>query len=387
MKQNMSVQKGKLYAISLFILLIMETAFGNTPLQVYNLMVDRIFFITEVVLFVLFLTMEKYTPKFIALLMGVLLLFVGSYLFINATILLKMFMFSMVIAKLEIRKAFEILFKFRTVILMVVIVLALVGIIPNEYEKVEKGIGVVYGYGLGYTHPNRLASAICCILLCYIGWKKEQLRRKNIFIIGVVTLISYCITKSRTFLYCMMIFYIFYFIYEMKLTKKIASKISSIMGIISIPLCISISVVFPILLMVSSGRIQEIVYGINLLFSRRFTHIEHMFMTYPVTLLGGVFDVSKMENIFSYSVVDNGYVRFLYQYGVIGLVIFGIFSVVSFAKVKKKEDYIWKVIFIIVAIEGVLENIYVDISLNLLVVFWAELFSTRKGGKIKNYDF
>ena len=52
----------------------------------------------------------------------------------------------------------------------------------------------------------------------------------------------------------------------------------------------------------------------------------------------------------------------------------------------KKKEYIWKVIFIIIAIEGLLENIYIDISLNLIVIFWSELLSMKKKGKIKNYD-
>ena len=59
------------------------------------------------------------------------------------------------------------------------------------------------------------------------------------------------------------------------------------MAFFSVPLNIVISFVVPYLLMVSSGSLQKMVYDINLLFSRRFTHIEHILITYPVTLVGG----------------------------------------------------------------------------------------------------
>lgn len=386
MMQNITIKKSELCAMTLFILIIMETAFENTPLQIYNLMVNRIFLLVEIVIFILFLAMEKYSKKIFLMLMGALLFFVVSYFVLNAAILVKMFMVSMVVKRIGIQRAFEIIFKFKAIMLCIIIFMALVGIIPNEYEQIEKGIGSTYGYGLGYTHPNRLASALCCILLCYIGWKKDQLRWKNIFWIGIVTILGYFITKCRTLLYCMTLFLIFYILYKTKFTKKFTNKITSIIGIVSVPLCIATSVMIPTLLLSSAGKLQQIVYGINLLFSRRFTHVEHMFMTYPVTLFGGLFETSMMEEMFGYSVVDNGYIRFLYQYGIIGLAVFGVISVICFSKIMKKKEYIWKVIFIIIAIEGLLENIYIDISLNLIVIFWSELLSMKKKGKIKNYD-
>ena len=52
-------------------------------------------------------------------------------------------------------------------------------------------------------------------------------------------------------------------------------------------------------------------------------------------------------------------------------------------KIMKKKKNIWKVIFIIIAIEGLLENIYIDISLNLIVIFWSELLSMKKKVKSK----
>ena len=97
MMQNITIKKSELCAMTLFILIIMETAFENTPLQIYNLMVNRIFLLVEIVIFILFLAMEKYSKKIFLMLMGALLFFVVSYFVLNAAILVKMFMVSMVV--------------------------------------------------------------------------------------------------------------------------------------------------------------------------------------------------------------------------------------------------------------------------------------------------
>lgn len=378
MPHILSIKKSELYAICLLMTIIMETAFVNTPLQTYNLFLNRIIFFLEIIIFIIFLTLEKYTKKSILFLLGLCLIFLCSYFVLNSSILFKMFMIAMAVAKIGTGKSFELVFKFKTFFLLVIIGLSVLGIIPNSYVQIEKGIGTTYGYGLGFTHPNRLASAICFTILCYICWKNEKLKFKNVLTIGFITLISFYITKSRTLLYCISIFVMFYVFLKTNLTKKYIKKFLENIGIISVPLSIAISVVLPVLLLTSTGTIQRIVFDINRLFSRRFTHIEHIFLTYPVSLTGGLFDTNSMEELFGYSVVDNGYINFLYQYGIIGLALFATISVVSFIKIKKKKEYIWMIIFIIVAIEGLLENIYINIGLNLLVLFWGEVMNTKR---------
>lgn len=378
MPQGITVNRSQLIAIVLFMLIIFETAFGNTPLQNYNLIVNRIIFFIEVILFAAFLSTEKYSKRILFFLRVVTVLFFCSYFILNTSLLFRMFMMAMVVAKIGTTESFKIMFKFKTCIILLIIGLSLVGIIPNEYIVVEKGIGTTYGYGLGYTHPNRLASAICCAILCYIGWKKENCKNIDVVIICIVTGLSFYITKSRTLLYCISIYIICYILFKIRFTKKIIKKSVFLVGLISVPLCISSSIIIPRLLLSSSGIVQKIVYAINLVFSRRFTHIEHMFLAYSIPLIGGVFDTQLMNEMFAYSVVDNGYIRFLYEYGIIGLAFFGITSILSFIKLKKKKQYIWATIFIIVAIEGLLENIYVDIGLNLLVIFWGELIENKR---------
>lgn len=378
LKRKLKIQSSYLCAVCLLMIILVETSLGNTPLQTYNLVIYRFIFFIEIIIFSMFLILEKYSKKSILFVIGLSFVFLCSYFVLNSSMLFKMFMMAMAVAKIGNTRSFEIIFKFKTLILLLIISLSMLGIIPNDRVQVEKGIGTAYGYGLGFTHPNRLASAICFLILCYICWKNNKLKDQQIFSILVIALAGFSITKSRTLLYCILLFIILYILLKVRLTKKISKKLLKIIGTFSVPFSIAISVLIPVLLLSSTGAIKRIVYDINLLFSRRFTHIEHMFLTYPVSLTGGLFDVKLMDELFGYSVVDNGYIRFLYQYGIVGLTLFGLISVISFMKIIKKKQYIWAIVFIIVAIEGLLENIYVDIGLNLLIVFWSEAMIITK---------
>ena len=117
-----------------------------------------------------------------------------------------MFMMAMAVDKIGITKSFEIIFKLKLFMLLFIISMSIIGIIPNAFIQVNKGIGTVHGYGFGFTHPNKLASSVCFLILCYICWKNEKLKFRHIFMLDIITLMTFYVTKCRTILYCVLIF-------------------------------------------------------------------------------------------------------------------------------------------------------------------------------------
>ena len=349
MKKLYKIESSLLIAFIIFLLIIAETIFENTPLQPYNLLLNKSIFLVEIVLFIFFLVQEKFLKKYFYIFVGLFVIFLLSFFVLNSFLLLKMFIFSTVVSKIGVEKSFEMLFKIKLLIIFFIILLSLIGILSKNHIAVEKGIGTVMGYGLGYTHPNRLASAITYTVLCYVGWKKDKITFLNIFFIFCLTIVAFVITQSRTLIYCMSIL-IFCLVFFNVINFK---KIISFLGII----------LFPI--------VQKIVFFINQLFSRRFTHIEHLFLLYSIPWFGGIYDFIRMKTMFSYSVIDNAYVRFMYQYGIIGLMIFGVMTIISVIILKQKKEFIWICIALVVMVEGILENIYTDIGQNILLLFWA----------------
>ena len=93
-------------------------------------------------------------------------------------------------------------------------------------------------------------------------------------------------------------------------------------------------------------------------------------------MTGGIYDFSIMKNMFGYSVIDNGYIRFLYNYGVIGLALFCLLTIISIIMLVKRKKYVYAIVCIIGALEGLSENIYIMFGLNILFIFWSELFNS-----------
>lgn len=387
MRKKIYIEKNVFCALILMIMILLETAFENTPLQNYNLTFGRIASALELIVFIILIGLESFTRKRLSIMIVISLLFFTSYIILNTSLLFQMFMFSIAISIVGIRKSFELIFKFRLIAIITIISLSLIGIIPILHMQIDKGIGTTYGYGLGFTHPNRLASSVCYMMLSYICWKKDKINTKNALMIFFITLLTYWITKSRTIIITMFILFILFLLRKLRITKKLSNWFIKVYSIISLPLNVLVSILFPYLMLTSSGLLQTILYSINLSFSRRFTHIEHMLIAYPISLLGGQYDTVVMEKMFGYAVVDNGYITFLYRYGIIGLAIFCAFSFISVLKLNKDGEYTWLSVFIVVAAQGLLEDIYSNVGLNLLVVFWACIFSKiiiKSKGKLKN---
>ena len=102
MKNVYKIEKSKFIAFIIFLLIIIETAFENTPLQHYNLLVNQIFLLVEVILFIAFLGQEKFLKKNFYILVGLFAVFICSYFVLNSSILIRMFMFSTVVSKISI---------------------------------------------------------------------------------------------------------------------------------------------------------------------------------------------------------------------------------------------------------------------------------------------
>ena len=103
-------------------------------------------------------------------------------------------------------------------------------------------------------------------------------------------------------------------------------------------------------------------------------------MMYPVTLFGGTYNFDEMDVQFGYANIDNAYIRFLYSYGIVGLVIFCVLSYLCIRRLIKKKEYFYVAVCTIAAIQGLLENVYIFVGFNIFILFWSEMmrFNVKK---------
>ena len=94
--------------------------------------------------------------------------------------------------------------------LIFIIGLSLFGVL-NIYQTLvnKQNLYSVTGYGLGFTHPNRLAYTVLYILSIFIAMKNKKLTASNSVFLLVLSILTYFITQSRTIIFITVVFFFY----------------------------------------------------------------------------------------------------------------------------------------------------------------------------------
>ena len=126
----------------LMIILVLESVFENTPLAIYDLKINRIIFIFEVILFFIMLLSNEYIRERLAYDIIGLAFIIISYFVLDSSIIFKMYMMAVLVSNIGYNKSFEIIFKIKFVAVITIILLSLCGFLSKYYTVIEKGIGI-----------------------------------------------------------------------------------------------------------------------------------------------------------------------------------------------------------------------------------------------------
>lgn len=375
MKKRYIVNKSELNIYVFLIVISIQYAFVNTDLEFTGIL-STVFFLIEGIIFGIYLINRKYQLKTFVAICILLLIGVLTYYTTGSTAFVIMLMAAVMFERINYTKAFRLIFVIRLLLLITVIILALAGIIDIYKREIIKSGESSIGYGLGFTHPNRLAFVIQFLILIYLCYKNKHLKKSNLAILLFFTLIGYFITKSRTLLINTTGVLVLIFLLKTSLLHKVTQMIVDIFSPLITPICAAISIIVPLLMLKATGQLQTVLFYINGLLSSRFTHIYRAFLNYPVTLFGGTSDFSKLQDIYSYSTIDNGYIRLLYSFGIIGFCLFILFTVISVKKLIAKKEYIYIIVCMGIAFWGINENILENFAFNFTIIFWSEILKS-----------
>ena len=374
------INKQKLFVAIFLVLVIVQSSLINTEIQITGIL-STIIMVAEIILLIAYLGKRKYSTKVLAAILALLLLSVVTYVQTRMSAFMVMLILAVMIEKSDYEKVFVGLFKGRLLITFVVCMLSIIGVLDlYRTELLKSGEQQLIGYGLGYTHPNRLAYTAMYLILLYACIVNERMRIQHYFGVVLSALIVYAITKSRTLVICTGLLVCFLLFYKFKKTKRVfvffLDKLSWIVPV----LCAFLSIALPLLMIRSNGRIQEIIYRINGFMGSRFTHVYRAFLTYPITLFGGRTDFENMQDIYGYSTVDNGYIRLLYGFGILGFLAFILLTIISMRLLVKKKQYCYIIVIIVFLIWGISENVIENIAYNIAVLFWCEILKKYERG-------
>ena len=373
MKIKLTVREVLSY--SFFFLVSTMYAFRNTRLEFSGLLNTSI--VTLVTLIFLFwFILGKYNWKFTLVFISLILLSMINYYFTGNTWLLILCLAVFFSSSISMRQLLKFLFVYRSILLISIIIFSLVGLLPLNIIDLSKAGKQVTGFAMGFNHPNQLAYNVGLLMFLYIAYNHNKLSWFHLSVFNLIGMITFVLSQSRSLLVSILFLDIIVFFLKRNFYKGIFGKIMDVicqMLTLIIPL---IGIVFPYMLTRTSGYFKVFLYKINDVFSSRFTHSGRLLDNYPLSLWGNELDLSILDRLYGYSVIDNGLVKMLYTFGIVGFAIYVLMSYFTVRKLLKLGYNLYAYIIVVFLLWGLSEDILTNFAINFTVIFWAVMIDT-----------
>ena len=365
-----------LLAYLFFSLTSLQYAFINTNFEFAGV-ISTLFVSLEATACFISLAIKKYDRLTFIKISSILVICLINYAKTHETVFVIELLAAIMYLMIGTKDLFKLVFYERLILLIFIVLCSCVGILPFNVVNVFKGgstPNTVVGYAFGYDHPNQFASAVCFLILIYICYKNERIKAHNILNIIVATLLVYYFSKSRTLIVVIAFVLLMIALLKSKITSDAVKGMLNVIAPWILPVFAAASMLLPLSMTTAAGKFREYLWAFNGLIGSRFTHSARVFSTYKVPLFGGINQFNKLQNLYGYSVVDSGYINLLYDFGIIGFIIFIVLYIIAIRKLLVKQEYIYVIVTIAIFLWGITENILRSFGMNFTVAFWGLYF-------------
>lgn len=370
----MVVSRTSFFSYCYIILVTIMYGFSLTELDIQGSIHDIILILALLCAFAAIM-FDKYYTKSIVKTIGIILLGFLVYFSSHETLLIIMLIMAIMVKNIGYNKALKLVFNIRLVMFLIVVFCILIGYLDVGKVIVSKGIyGSVIGYGVGYSHPNNFAEEIFYLSTLYLCIKNEKIKSSNLFILLIIDCITYWITGAKTACILFLILICVLFIYKKINNERLYKVYSKFCIAVSLILPI-ISIVFPIMLVFSSGKLRNILSLLNGKLNQRLSNATMLFYSFPITLFGKIIDLNYLKKQYGYNVVDNGYVFLFFNFGVIGFILVVFLYYFAIKKLIKKRQVVYFSVIVITLCLATMENILRAPFVNFCMFFWWEVLS------------
>ena len=260
---------------------------------------------------------------------GLLFLFAGIKCGNN--ILITSYLFILGVQNLNFEKILQFCMVLMTLCMIIVVSMSVIGILPNWYYLVDDR----ERWCFGYIYPSYLSSAFFYIMVLSLTVKKHKINLLETIIVEVINLIIYIISDSRAAFYLLSCVIIVYWLIDKVPVRSRFRSAVRFVSVLTFPICTCVSFIVSTLY----GK-YTIIDKINIVLNNRPKMAHQALQEFGVSLwgqeikwigyggLGYIYDNLPGE----YNFVDNSYMKILFDYGLVILLIvvicftFGVWS-------------------------------------------------------------
>ena len=285
----------------------------------------------------------------------------------------------------SIEKTFRYTFITILVTYMFVFACSILGVLKDNVQFVIRGIeagsffaGEYNRHSYGFLVHNQIAIAFFILYMFYIAIRRDKIRWYESLIVMMLNLLILRFFGSRIIFILTVLACIGYYI-ERGIQKYSKKNKASKAFILAFPVCCALSLIICINYNYSSMFYR----ALDLLFSNRVRLSNEAISSYGIHLLGaGQYAGTYNSTVLSNNTVDNGYISFIIQNGLIaGVMIIGVWTYITYIAVKNHNRFLMLTLTMI-AIENIVNP---HLGSYLLVPFFS-VFVNIKDSFVTNKE-
>ncbi len=278
-----------------------------------------------------------------------------------------------------------------TVVAMILIfLLCLMGVLPNEYRyRIGLSGEVQRRYNLGFKYATGSSNFAFHISLAYLFWKQDKFNLKDALVVLISNTFLYVLTFTRAAYYEVILALIgFWLIGTIK--RDWFKKTIAFLSVCSMPVFACVELFFAKNLTTSNPNYVLI----DTLLSYRLSWVAKALRTYPIGLFGNRIIWEANAYTQSSQLVDMFYLRCAIQYGLVFLfaIIIGFMGISAYFK--SQENYYGCLIILILAIHSITDPQlleYASVPLLIMLLdgyrYIFSIFNKKARNKRNRYNY
>lgn len=310
--------------------------------------------------------LETYNEKKIISFFVIMLIFFVSAIESSYRVLLTIVIFVIGAKDVSLKKMAKIYFYLSTILLIITILSAKIGIIRNLIYYRADG---TFRQAFGICYPTDFVSHIFFIVLSFLCLKKGHIKIYHYIIILGVTYLAYRFCDTRLDCVSIIITLIITFLYDKGILNLRYKLIKSIL-IFGFIICSIIAVFFTL----NYEKGNHFYDYANELLSGRLSIGKMMIERYGISLFGQEVNdygttIPGTAKYDEYNFIDSSYLRILLKYGLLVFIILCIMNVYVNKRIYETDKYLLLIIFVI-CVNSIVAQHYMEITYNFLLFMY-----------------